>query len=218
MEAKVYSIMIVDDHKIFRQGLRYVLERIPGINIIAEASNGKEFLNQLNIYSPDIVLMDISMQLMNGIEATEKAIALHPDLKIIALSMFGDEYYYQQMITAGARGFIIKTSDQKELLQAIQSVAEGDNYFSQELLRQIIYNLNPNMQGLNHGKKQEISQRELEVLEQVCHGLSNEEIADKLNISRRTVEGHKRKLLMKTDSKNTSKLIINAIKNKLVRL
>ena len=143
---------------------------------------------------------------------------MHPELKIIALSMFGDEYYYQQMITAGARGFIIKTSDQKELLQAIQSVAEGDNYFSQELLRQIIFNLNPNLQGISHGKKQALSQRELEVLEQVCQDLSNEEIADKLFISRRTVEGHKRKLLLKTDSKNTSKLIIHAIKNKLVRL
>jgi DNA-binding NarL/FixJ family response regulator len=218
MEEKRYKIIIVDDHKIFRQGLRYVLERIPEISVIAEASNGQEFLDLLETCSPEIVLMDISMPLINGIQATEKAMALYPGLKIIALSMFGDEFYYQQMIGAGAKGFIIKSCDQKELMAAIQTVSEGDNYFSKELLRQIIFNLNPDFQGNNVSEQQIISQRELEVLEQICHGLSGEEISEKLNISTRAVEGHIRKLLLKTESKNTSMLILNAIKKKLVKL
>jgi len=211
------NIVIVDDHLIFRQGLKSIITLENIANIVGEASNGVELLKLLAHLKPDLVLMDIDMPHMNGLEATEKAMELMPDLKIIAFSMFSDEEYYYKMIDRGVKGFILKTSGINELETAIQNVMSGDSYFSNELLRKIINNFGHSntAKPLLH---ENLTEREVEILQQICLGLSTEEIADKLFISPKTVKSHKSNLLEKTVCKNTPALILFAIKNKLVEI
>lgn len=211
------EIIIVDDHLIFRQGLKSLITSENIASVIGEASNGKEFLELLIHYKPDLILMDIDMPHMNGMEATQKALEIMPDLKIIVFTMFGDEDYYYKMIDLGVKGFILKSSGINELEKAINEVMLGESYFSNEVLRKIINNLGRK----NNNKTNEnanLTARELEVLQQICMGLNNEEIANKLFISPKTIKSHRSNLLEKTGCKNTPALILLAIKNKWVNL
>lgn len=211
------KIIIVDDHLIFRQGLISIITSENIATVVGEASNGIEFIELISKMKPDIVLMDIDMPHMNGLDATEKAIKLIPELKIIVFSMFSDEEYYHKMIERGVKGFILKTSGINELENAIHEVMKGESYFSNELLRKIISNFE--QQNNNEQSKKEIlSEREIEVLQQICLGLSTDEIGKKLFISPKTVKTHKSNLLAKTISKNTPALILYAIKNKIVEI
>jgi DNA-binding NarL/FixJ family response regulator len=209
------DIIIVDDHLIFRQGLKSLITVEKIANVIGEASNGKEFIELLSNHKPDLVLMDIDMPHMNGMEATRKALEIMPDLKIIAFTMFSDEDYYYKMIDLGVKGFILKSSGIHELEKAIQDVMTGESYFSNELLRKIINNFG--RRNLNNPVKNSgLTDREMEVLQQICFGLNNEEIADKLFISSKTVKSHRSNLLEKTNCKNTPGLILFAVKNKII--
>ena len=136
------KLLIVEDHDMFREGLRYVLGTNPRFEIIAEASNGVEFLEKLENGLPDVVLMDIDMPVMNGIEATTNAIQKYPDLKIITLSMHGDYGHYKKMIDSGAKGFVLKSAGVNQLTAAIEEIMNGNVYFSQELLMNIILKKN----------------------------------------------------------------------------
>lgn len=214
-ENKIPTIVIVDDHLIFQQGLKAMINAEGIANVIGEAANGKEFMEILLHSKPDLVLMDIDMPLMNGMEATEKAVELIPDIKIIALTMFGDEEYYYKMINLGVKGFILKTTGISELEKAIHDVMAGDSYFSNELLRKIIMNFNRNPQQKGN-LTNNLTDREIEVLKQICMGDTTEEIAEKLNISPKTVKSHRSKLLEKTACKNTPSLILYALKNKII--
>lgn len=208
---KNHTVIIVDDHRLFRNGLNFIISELDGFEVVAEASNGKEFLMILDNYQPDIVLMDINMPGMNGIDATRNALKKFPDLKVLVLSMFGEDDYYQTMVDIGVKGFLLKDSEKDELEMALRRILEGENFFSQELLLQLIKN-----------KKSapviKLSDREKEVLELICKGQSNQEIADVLNISQRTVERHRANLLFKTESNNSISLVIFAIKNNLVKI
>lgn len=208
------KITIVDDHALFRNGLKILLNTSKGLEVIGESGNGKEFIESLDDNFPDVVLMDISMPVMDGIEATKRAIERFPDLKIIALSMFGEEDYYYKMIDAGVKGFLLKNSEITEVTEAILQVSGGNSFFSQELLYNVIKNFKA--QKESEEETANLSTRELQVLEEICKGLSNQEIADALFISKRTVDKHRANLLSKTNSKNTANLIMYAIKNKLV--
>lgn len=203
------GIILVDDHKLFRNGLRFIIEEIEGIEVVAEASNGREFLEIIKDYKPDLVLLDINMPELDGIEAAKRAINMYSDLKILVLTMFGEEEYYNSMIEIGVKGFLLKDADNIELQNAIKRVLEGQTYFSQELLLKIIRNKDSEAPV-------KLSAREKEVLKLICQGNSNHEISEKLFISQRTVERHRASLLAKTDSPNSISLVIYAIKNKLV--
>lgn len=214
------KIIIVDDHNLFREGLRFLLSQSKDIDVIAEASNGNEFLTLLETKNPDLVLMDISMPGMDGIEATIIASEKYPQIKIIALSMFEDQEYYYKMIHAGAKGFILKKTNAAELFDAINKVMSGQNYFSTDLLQSIILNM-PKRESINRiatEKSIKFTKRENEVLNLLCTGLSSIEIAETLFLSKKTVEGHKYNLLSKTGSKNTVSLVMFAIKNKLIEI
>ena len=157
--------------------------------------------------------MDIDMPEMDGISATAKALEKKPSLRVVCLSMYGEEEYYYKMIEAGAKGFLLKNSDINEVTNAITTVHNGGKYFSQELL----YNVVKNIKSSQTIKESvDLSDRELEVLKQICIGLSNQEIAEVLNISKRTVDKHRANLLDKTNSKNTANLIMFAIKNNVI--
>lgn len=211
------NIIIVDDHMIFRQGLIALISGQNIASVIGEASNGKEYLELLVNLKPDLVLMDIDMPHMNGVEATEKSLELHPELKIIAFTMFSDEDYYYKMIDLGVRGFILKSSGILELKNAIRQVMNGDSYFSNELLRKIINRIGRKNRE-NPSESVALTDRELEILQYICHGMNNEEIAQKLFISTKTVKRHKANILEKTGCKNTASLILFALKNKIVSL
>jgi DNA-binding NarL/FixJ family response regulator len=210
------SVLLVDDHQLFREGLKLILERLPNLGRIYEAADGMELIEFLNNGGrADIVFIDIEMPVLNGIEATRQALKSYPDLNIIALSMYGDEEYYTQMIEAGAKGFVLKNSGIAEIEAAITNVAEGKNFFSQEILTGILKgiskrNLPP--------RTNELSEREQEVLYQICKGLSNQEIADVLHISKRTVDKHRENILLKSGSRNTAGLVMFAIKNGIIEV
>ncbi|MBK3516875.1 response regulator transcription factor [Carboxylicivirga marina] len=214
---KNVNIFLVDDHRIFREGVKSLIEMEGVGKVCGEASNGQEFLNAIEDTVPDLVLMDISMPVMNGIETTKAAIEKYPDIKIVALSMHGDEEYYYKMIESGVKGFLLKDSGIKEIEKAIYSVIDGDSYFSNELLRRIITNIN-NPDKKESSNTSDLSKRELEVLREICNGLTNDEIAEKLFISAQTVKGHRSNLLSKTNCRNSASLVMFAIKNKIVEL
>ncbi len=210
------KIILVDDHQMFREGLRFVLSQVADFEVIGSASNGQEYLNLLESEAPDIVLMDIGMPVMDGIEATEKTTERFPSVNVIALSMFSDQEYYHKMVSVGVKGFLIKEAGVDELQKAIRTVVEGNAYFSQELLRNIIANIS-NVK-VNAYDPMQLTKREEEVLRMICKGYTTKEISDLLFISQKTVEGHKTNLLSKTNSKNTINLMLYAFKNKLVEL
>lgn len=210
------DIIIVDNQLIFRQGLKSIMISENIANIIGEAQSGVELFELLKHLTPDIVLMDIDMPQMNGVDATERALQIKPDLKIIAFSIFNDEENYYKMVDRGVKGFILKSCGVNELENAIRNVMSGENYFSNELLKKIINNYGKT--EIIKSTTEKLTNREFEVLQQICLGLSTEEIAEKLFISPKTIKSHKSNLLEKTVCKNTPALILFAIKNKMVKV
>jgi len=208
-------IIIADDHQLFRNGLKILLNAFPDLEVVAEASNGEEYLKVLEHTKADIALMDISMPEMDGIEATRRGVRLSPCTSVIALSMYGEEEYYYKMVDAGAKGFLLKDSDISEVREAIMTVKKGGSYFSQELLYNVIQKIKHRE---SESRSANLSKREKEILLKICEGLSNQEIAETLFISKRTVDKHRANLLGKTNSKNTASLILFAIKNKLIEI
>lgn len=209
------DIIIVDDHQIIRQGLKFIITNRKIGKVIGEASNGKIFIELLSHLKPDLVLMDIEMPVMNGIASTKKAIELMPDLKIIAFTMFGNEFNYYNMITLGVKGFILKSSSVNELESAVNAVMKGESYFSNEIMRKIIDDFSL-LEHPKHNRYNELTDREIEVLQQISIGLNNDAIAKELSISPKTVKTHKSNLLKKTLSRNTPELILFALKNKCI--
>lgn len=209
------SVLLVDDHKLFREGLKLLLENVEFINKVDEAVNGNDFLFKIKDQKYDIIFMDIEMPEKDGITATREAILTHPEINIIGLSIYGDENYYKQMINAGVKGFMIKNSGFNDVLDAINAVLSGNNYFSPEILKRLIKSFDK-----NSGKTadNELTKREEEVLYLICKGFSNQEIADTLFLSKRTVDKHRENLLLKTQSKNTAGLVIYAVKNNIVEI
>ncbi len=216
MKMKDLSIIIVDDHKLFRDGLKLMLGNFYPDAQILQAENGREFLQQLNISVPDITLMDINMPEVDGIEATQKAVGLYPDIRIIALSMHGDEAYYHKMIDAGVKGFLMKNSEIQEVCEAIDAALEGGHYFSKELLFNIVKNIR--RASATPDEEISLSERETDILRLICQGHSNKEIGDKLFISKRTVDKHRANILVKTNSRNTAHLVLNAVRNRWVEV
>ncbi len=211
------KVMLVDDHTLFRNGLRLLLDASDRYEVVGEASNGVEFLRLLEKVSPDVVLLDIEMPKMDGVEAASIAISRYPDLRIITLSMYGEEDYYYRMVDAGVNGFLLKNSDINEVTKAIDTVNLGINYFSPELLDNLVMNLRKKPVS-NEKEPDVLSAREIEILILICKGLSNQEIGEELFISKRTVDKHRANILEKSQCKNTAQLVVFAIKNRLVEI
>lgn len=213
---KTLKIIIVDDHEFFRNGLKMVVNRLKYAAVIGEASNGKEFIELQKEKPADLVLLDLQMPIMNGIEASEVAIREFPDLKIVILTMFDDEEYIEKMMNIGVHGFLLKNITKELLDQALQSIASGNTYYSPELWSYFGKKFSEQKKEESH--ELQFTKREMEVLQLICDGLSNREIAEELFISERTVVGHKSNLLSKTNCKSTISLLSFAIKNKLVTI
>lgn len=211
---RIYQIYLVDDHPIFLKGLTMLLNEVDEFKVIGEAHNGVEFLTDLPHKTPDVVLMDIRMPLMDGIEATKLALQQKPDLNVIALTMFGEQKYYKHMAEAGAKGFLQKDVGKDELVAAIQRVGNGETYFS-ERVRNELLTMPGDPDNIMEQLGEKLTEREIEVLNHLVHGLSAPEIAERMFLSPRTVEGHRASLISKTGTKNVVDLVIFAIRHNL---
>ena len=212
------KVIIVEDHDMFRDAIKSMLILDNIADVVSEASNGEEFLEILDKHKPDLVLMDIDMPIMNGIEATKKAIEKYPELKVLVLTMFGEEKYYVEMIEAGAKGFVLKSSNKSELIKAIVDVINGQSYFSNELLSKIIAKIGKFKTSKDKKSTISFTDREVEIIQLMCTGISTNEIADKLSLSKKTIENYRVKLLHKTECKNSISLVVYAIKNGIIEI
>lgn len=211
MEKKT-KIALVDDHALFRNGLRGLIDGNQGCCVVAEAGDGTDFLECEEAMSADVVFMDIAMPTLSGDKATAMALERNPNLKIICLSMFGEEKYYSRMVEAGAKGFLLKDSSIDEVFAAIKAVMNNEEYICCEVMHAL-------SEAMRRNEDTEVlSEREMDVLLGICRGLSTQEIADQLFLSKRTVDTHRANILEKTGSKNTASLVVYAIKNNLVEI
>ena len=216
MEKKI-KIALVDDHTLFRSGLVGLLAQHPNYEVVADVGSGEEFLALLPTLDVDVVFMDISMPGIDGSETTRRALIERPELRIITLSMYGDEHFYSLMVERGASGFLLKDSDIEEVYAAIDTIVKGDSYFSRALLDSLTRNMS-RLATTVTSDEEALSEREIEILVEVCRGLSNQEIADKLFISKRTVDKHRANILEKSGCKNSASLVVYAIKNGFIEL
>jgi len=208
-------IVLADDHLIFRESLRMVLETQGFAQVVGEASDGNELLKLLLKKLPDIILMDIAMPNMDGIEATRQVISRYPGMKILVLSTMNDDSKYYSLLEAGVKGFVQKTAGIKELQSAIKEVDNGECWFSSELLQRVIFTLN---EEKKKSKAVELNKRELEILKLICECYTNEQIARKVNLSPETVKWHRANIMTKTGCKNTVGLVIYAIKQEIITI
>ncbi len=205
------KILLADDHTIVRQGLKLILSAHADLEVVGEAANGREAVELADKLRPDIVLMDVQMPELNGIEATRKMVAANSRIRVLVLSMHKESVYVREILKAGARGYILKDAIDTELLNAIRSVAKGDGYIS------------PAVAGALNEKAKDaanpvdtLSPREREVLLLIAEGQTNKEIATKLNLSVYTVDSHRGKIMEKLNLHSAGELVRFAIKNGLV--
>lgn len=207
---------MADDHAIYRDGLRAIFKKTPHITIVAEAKTGKELVELARIHLPDIVLADIKMPEMDGAEATFRLKDSHPEIKVIALSEYGEEPYVLRMLDAGAVGYLLKDILRDELLTAIEEVAEGNTYFSSAISSKMLHMLSKDKESIKrHFAKPGLTERELDIIQMTCEGKTHKEIGNTLNLSPRTVEGHRRRIMDKLDVTSIAGIIVYACKKGL---
>ncbi|MDZ4846638.1 MAG: response regulator transcription factor [Chitinophagales bacterium] len=213
------KILIADDHPFFRDGIHQLLVGQSGIGEIGEAANGRDVLQQLSKKFYDLVIMDIKMPQMSGIEATREIHKKYPAIKVLAISMFDEQPYIVKMLKAGAKGYLLKNSTKDELLKAISQIMMGENYFSKEvsdiMVSQIVSG-KPVENGYDDEPELTLTKREIEIIKMIAAELTNVDIGESLNISPRTVDTHRRNLLQKLKVRNTAGLVKYAIKNELL--
>jgi DNA-binding NarL/FixJ family response regulator len=214
---KPVRVLLVDDHTLVRAGLRHLLEQIPAVQVVAEAGDGREALSLMTAHHPDVVLMDLSMPGMNGLEAARRASKLFPKMRVLILSMHESEEHVWQALRAGAAGYLLKGAEVAELELAIKALSRGDTYLSPPISNQVIANY---LQRTGHvGKEQErLTPRQREVLQLIAEGRTTRRIAAALNISVKTVETHRAQLMERLGVHDVAGLIRYAIRIGLIEL
>ncbi|MBL4657578.1 MAG: response regulator transcription factor [Flavobacteriales bacterium] len=218
---KVLNILLVDDHKIVRDGIRYSLELSKHLNVeIEEAETGLEAVTLTKLRRYDVIIMDINMPDMDGVEATKQILKIRKSAKILALSMHEEEFQIISMAKAGARGYILKNTGTEELCKAIQTISKGEKYFSNEVMIKLVghyyEDLVERKPRAAKSYKGLLTKREVEILKLVANEFTNEEIGKKLFIAKRTVDAHRQNIMNKTGVKNTAGLIKYAMQNNLI--
>ncbi len=214
--AKI-RILVTDDHAIVRDGIRALLALTGDVEVIGEATNGREALEMVRELVPEVVLMDIAMPLMDGLEATRRIRKEFPGTRVIVLTQYEDREYVLRVIEAGASGFISKTAASSDLVSAIRSVHRGDSFLSPSVARHLVedYQQSTATRG-NQDPYEQLTDREREVLKLVAEGYSTQEIADMLVVSPKTVDGHKTNLMAKLDIHNRTDLVKYALRRGII--
>ena len=208
------KVIIADDHEIFRDGFRVMLKKQPSIELIGQAANGQELLDQVRSLKPDVVVTDIKMPVMDGIEATRNLIKENADLGVIALSMFDEENLIMDMLDAGAKGYLLKNAHKNEIFEAIRSVNNNDIYYCNHTSAKLI-----SMLAKSHYNKQkkevkiEFTNKEIEIIKMICEEKLTKEIAQQLFLSVRTVEKYRERIQEKIDAKNMVGVVLYAVRN-----
>jgi DNA-binding NarL/FixJ family response regulator len=224
MNKKKIGIFLVDDHQIVRDGIKALLQDAPEIAISGEAANGKELLERIASSDTDIVLMDISIPDISGIELTKQICINHPQIKVLILSMYIQEDFIVNAIASGAKGYLPKNTTRHELLKAINKIYEGCEYYSDTISKIILENYISNVrktkepETIKDKEDDVLSLREKQILQMVVEGHTNHEIAEKLFISIRTVESHKNHIMQKLEIKSIVELIKYAIRNNIANI
>jgi DNA-binding NarL/FixJ family response regulator len=208
------TIMIADDHQMFIDGIKLILEKEPSICIIGEALNGKYLLDLMVEKNPDIILMDINMPIINGIEATRIIKSKYPKVKVLMLTMYSTKQYIMSMLAAGTDGYILKNTGKDELLKAIETLQRGETYYSQEVTTKIIDSLRKKDVLVNTNP--ELTPREKEILKLLAENLDAYEVGKRLNISHHTVKAHRKNMLSKFNVHSTMSLVKLAIERGLL--
>lgn len=212
------KLILADDEPLFRNGISFLLQREPEMEILLEASNGEEVLQYLQTSHnhPDVILMDLKMPGMNGVETTKVLCEEYPDIKIIALTSYNTKIFIANMISTGAVSYLVKNTTPQQLLTTIREVAKKGFYYD-DLVLEVI---NEDLPALKKSSFEnwELTSRECEIMKLICQQLSTKEIADKLFINYRTVEGHRNNLLLKTQSKNMAGLVVFALHHNIISL
>jgi len=208
------KILIADDHPIFIKGIRALLKKVVDFEIVAEAENGEDLINQVEHYKPNVVLTDIQMPIKDGIEATEEICKRFPEIKVIALTTFSESMNIKKMLAAGASGYILKTTGKEGLITAIKKVADGEKYFSVDVVNQLMDSYTDKTISLN--PVDTLTKREKEILALIAQGLTDKEIADVLFLSSLTIISHRKNILSKLGLKNKVEITRFAIENNLI--
>ncbi len=209
--------VIADDHAIFRQGLRYALADDHQLKLVGEAENGNALLEIIKRQEPDVILLDIKMPGMDGIEAASKIHEQYPNIKLLMLTTYDDEHFILHLLELGINGYLLKNSDPNEIKRAIHTVVDNDYYFNNMVSTTMLRNMNSRKAGtgLNAIK---LNDREIEILKLICQEMKTSEIAAQIFLSPRTVEGIRTNLIDKLGVKNTAGLVLYALKNNIVNL
>jgi DNA-binding NarL/FixJ family response regulator len=209
---RTIKVLLADDHAIVRQGLKLILAAQPDFEVVGEAANGREAAELAEKLKPDIVLMDVQMPDLNGIEATRRMVAANSRIKVLVLSMHKEALYVREVLKAGARGYILKDAIDTELLSAMRSVARGDGYISPAVSGALL----TDYREQSSNPLDTLSTREREVLQLIAEGKTNKEVATKLNLSVYTVDSHRGKIMEKLNLHSAGELVRFAMKNGLV--
>lgn len=213
------QILVVDDHQLILDGLKSTFNSIPETNVVAEASNGEQAIKIVNTLKIDLVIMDVDMPVMNGMEATIQLKKSHPGLKIIILTMHDEPSLVKRIMEIGADGFMLKNSDMEDFKKGVLEVLKGKKYFSEDILKAANNELNNstqfNLKPSDALLLSQLTEREIEILGMIAEGLSNKEIGEKIFVSHRTVDTHRTNLMRKLDIHNIAGLIRFAIRNGL---
>lgn len=216
---KKIKLIIADDQVLFLKGLRLLINTFDSIELVAEATNGEQLIKLINIHQPDVVLIDLKMPVMDGIEATKKIRQTNPDLKIILLSMHNDQRIINHIMKIGANSYLLKNEEPEILREAIEEVTRKGFYFNDYVSKALLSGIQQPRTGDIHTTLTDnyhLTRREIEILKLICEEYTSGEIAQQLYISTRTVEGHRKSLLSKTGVRNTAGLVLFALKNQLV--
>jgi DNA-binding NarL/FixJ family response regulator len=215
--ANPLRIVLADDHTVMRGGLRLLLEREPGFGVVGEASNGREAIQLAEEHSPDVVVMDVAMPTLNGIEAAARIVAAHPRIAIVILSMHSDESYVLRALKAGARGYLLKDSAEADLLQAVRAVSDGKAFFSPAIGKLLVedYVRQIRQRGVEDSYEL-LTPRERELLQLLAEGKTTKEIAATLNLSPYTVDTHRGNLMQKLNLHSIPELILYAVRKGVI--
>jgi DNA-binding NarL/FixJ family response regulator len=212
------KILIADDHTLVRQGLRKILEAQPGWEVVAEAGDGREAVQQASQLRPDVVILDLAMPRLNGVEAVQQIERRAPGVRVLVLSMYADEAYVTRAVRAGAAGYLLKDSADTDLIRAVTAVAQGKSFFSPTVARIILdeYGRQLAAKGVTD-RFDTLSEREREVFQLIAEGYTNKEVADLLHISPATVETHRAHIMEKLDLHSTAELVLCAVRKGVIR-
>jgi two-component system, NarL family, response regulator NreC len=210
-------ILVADDHDIVRAGLKSLLERQEDIEIVGEAADGREVVRLAEQLNPSIIVTDIAMPQLNGIDAAAQILRHDPDIKIIILSMYADEEFLVRALTAGVKGYLLKDAVQADLLRAVRAVATGRSFFSPAIAQTLAEDYVRQLQRKGLEDSYELlTEREREILQLLAEGKSNKEVATVLNISPYTIETHRMHLMQKLNLHNTAEIVLYAVRKKIV--